>query len=183
MEAPTSPTDVWLSFAGQIDNHLCGRLFQQLAIAVQNRVAHLHLLIQSAGGFVGDGVAIHNVLLNLPIQVTTYNAGAVESIALLPYLAGKIRRVSKNATFMLHKTSCPPLPIGAPAKVLRAKADDSDLHDKNVEETLRGVLKLPDAKWAIHAERDLLISATEAVEYGLAHEVADFKPGFPFIHV
>src|SRR5260370_346199 len=123
-----------------------------------------------------------NLLLNLPIDVTTYNAGSVESIAILPYLAGKRRLVSKNATFILHKTQLQ-MPGRVPGSVLAAAAEAANLYDQNVEEILRGHLKMPDTKWKIHGTRELLISAKEAEKVGIAHEIAGFRPNGHLFHV
>jgi ATP-dependent Clp protease protease subunit len=97
-------SEAWLTFAGFIDNQACNRLFGHIGQIIQAKLSRIHLLIQSGGGIVGDGIAMYNVLSRLPIEVVTYNAGAAESIAVLPYLAGKTRRVSKNATFMIHRS-------------------------------------------------------------------------------
>jgi ATP-dependent Clp protease protease subunit len=147
-----------------------------MAGAVQERITRAHILIQSAGGFVGDAVAMYYYLFKLPIDVITYNAGAVESAAVLPYLAGKIRRVSKAASFMIHKTSCPPLPTGATADELRIRADDSDLHDKAMHHILRLHLNMPETKWGVTTTRNLLVTAEEALTFKIAHEISDFAP-------
>jgi ATP-dependent Clp protease protease subunit len=185
MTGEPAQSEAWITFAGGIDNQACVRLFNQFTLAVQHKFARLHLLIQSAGGVVGDGIALHNLLLRLPIEVVTYNIGAVESIAVLPYLAGKVRRVSKTATFMLHRTA-PLMTERATAERLRARAEDSDIYDNNVEEILKAFLvKMPETKWAIHQTRELLISAQDALEFGMAHEISDFTPapGAPLVSV
>lgn len=174
--------EVWQIFAGEINNAAFSRLAAHLAGAKQANMARIHLLIQSAGGFVGDGIAMYNLLLNLPVDVASYNAGSVESIALLPYLAGKRRLVSQSATFLIHKTHVQ-VPGRATGSVLAAAAEAADLHDQNVEAVLRRHLSMPEAKWKVHGERDLLVSATEAVEYGIAHEIADFKPNGPLFNI
>jgi ATP-dependent Clp protease protease subunit len=185
MSVSPVPKEAWLTFATpQINNEACSRLFGTMAQIVHNGFTRIHLLIQSSGGFVGDGIAMYNLLRNLPVEIVTYNGGAVESIAVLPYLAGKVRRASKTATFMIHRTGCT-LPSRATAEDLKAKVEQFDVLDRNSEEILRLHLTMPDDKWAIHAARDLLISAQEAKEFGIAHEIADFAPiaGAPLVNI
>jgi ATP-dependent Clp protease protease subunit len=147
-----------------------------MAQVTQSKIPRVHLLIQSAGGFVGDGIAMYNFLNRLPVELVTYNGGAVESIAVLPYLAGKVRRASKTAVLTMHKTISGVSTKGEPATQLRAKADNADLHDSNVEQILRLYLKMPDSKWEVHAARDLLIPTEDALNFAMIHEVADFAP-------
>ncbi len=175
MTTAPAQAEVWLTFAcNLLDNQACARLFNRLNEAVKMGFARIHLLIQSSGGVVGDGIAMHNYILRLPVEVVTYNIGGVESVAVLPYLAGKLRRVSKNATFLIHPTTCGM--TRATADQLRAKANDSDIYDANVEEILRAFLKMPESKWAVHATGDLLLSAKDALDFGMAHEISDFTP-------
>jgi ATP-dependent Clp protease protease subunit len=44
-------------------------------------------LVQSTGGFVGDGIAIYNYLRNVPIEIIAYNGGMVSSIAVLVFIS------------------------------------------------------------------------------------------------
>jgi ATP-dependent Clp protease protease subunit len=175
-----------IHFFGWASSHLSTATIKLTACAIAGftSATKANLLIQSAGGAVGDGIAIYNYLRYLPIEIVTYNAGAVESIAVLPYLAGRIRRASRHAVFMLHKTVWPnPAPLGAMELSIRAEA--SRLHDANVEAILRSEISLPDEKWTTHNTSDLVIGAPDAVDYRLVHEIADFRPphGAPLINI
>jgi ATP-dependent protease ClpP protease subunit len=92
--------------------------------------------------------------------------------------------MAKTATFLIHRTTCA-FPARPTADDLRAKADDSDVYDSNVEQILRRHVKMPEEKWTVHRTRDLLISADQAVEFGMAHEISDFipAPGAPLVNV
>jgi ATP-dependent Clp protease protease subunit len=175
MSASPPTKEIWFAFAGAFDNSVSNRFFNNFAGIVKEQYAHAHLLIQSAGGVVGDGIAVYNFLRTLPLHLTTYNVGAVESIAVLPYLAGKHRRATKNSTFLIHKSS-PPMPARATADHLRKKAADSDIYDQNFESILRLHLDIPDDKWEIHRTSDLLISTDDALQFKLVHEIVDFAP-------
>lgn len=172
-ELPT--IEAWITFAGPIDNMAASKIFGGFQLLVQANVTRAHLLIQSAGGVVGDGIAIYNYLRHLPLEIVSYNAGAVESIAVLIYLAGKVRKASKHSIFLIHKTTFPLMaPVGA--MELSVRADAARLNDGNVEAILRSEISLPDEKWATHSVSDLVISADDALGCKLVHEIGDFKP-------
>lgn len=84
----------------------------------------IELHVNSPGGSVFDGVAIHNALVRHPATVTTYVDGLAASIASVIALAGERIVMASNALFMIH------LPSGA----VRGTADDmrqmADVLDK-----------------------------------------------------
>lgn len=62
----------------------------------------LHLLISTTGGSVADGLAAYNLLRSLPISITAYNVGCVNSIGNVMFLAGDKRYAAKACSFMFH---------------------------------------------------------------------------------
>src|SRR5579859_1867486 len=103
-DAPQLPEEVYLTLTGLVDQDMVKRIFNSFAVAVNGGVKTAHMLIQSTGGMVSEGVAIYNYLRGLPINLITYNGGSVASIAVLVYLSGKTRKASATSTFMIHRT-------------------------------------------------------------------------------
>jgi len=169
------PSEVYVTLAGLVDDQMVQRVFANGAIAVNSGVKKMHLLIQSPGGTVGDGIAIYNYLRSLPIEIITYNGGSVMSIAVLVYLAGKVRKVSKAATFMIHRTAFT-FNTPATAEALKIRAEGLLIHDARSEAILRQHIEMPAEKWHIHERGDLTLSADDSVKFGIAHEFADFLP-------
>ena len=167
-------TDAYALFAGMIDQAAVSRIFQLFGLAGQDNIKHIHLLFQSAGGMVEDGVCLHNFFRNTPIPVTVYNTGTCASAAAIAYLGAKQRKVSAYGTFMLHRTHASPQT--ATAERLHAAARSVKLDDIRTEAILRRELKLSEAQWADHGTFDLWLSAEEAVDAGLATEIAEFSP-------
>lgn len=62
----------------------------------------IHLHINSPGGSVFDGVAIHNALKRHPAKVTTFIDGLAASIASIIAIAGDHVVMASNALFMIH---------------------------------------------------------------------------------
>jgi ATP-dependent Clp protease, protease subunit len=172
--APAGPPELYAVFCGNLDQGSVGRIMHGVTTAIANRVPRLHLLFQSSGGLVGDGVCLYNFFKALPLPLTVYNVGSVSSIAALAYLGAEERKVSAHATFMLHRTYASPQ--AAVAERLQAIAKSLILDDQRTETILRQNLKLNEERWAEHRSQDIWFSAEEAVEAGLANSIADFAP-------
>jgi ATP-dependent Clp protease protease subunit len=172
--APPPINEIYALFAGMIDQDAVRRLFNGLTTAITNRIDRMHLLLQSTGGSVSDGVCLYNFFRTLPIELKIYNCGSVSSIAAIAYLGAQSRKVSAHATFMLHRTHISPQM--ATAERLQALANTIGIDDQRTEAILRDRLTLSDDKWAIHRMTELWFNTQEAVECGLADEVAEFAP-------
>jgi ATP-dependent Clp protease protease subunit len=156
-----SPKEVYATLARPIDGPGIHHAFNFYASMQRKGVSIVHLLIQSDGGFVRDGIALHGYLKNLPIQTNTYNLGNVASIAVAVFLAGQVRRAAKNSAFMIHKaTNSFQFPM---------KADF-------IRERAVVLERIPDSDWVKYPTVDLTFGAQEAKEFGLIHEIADFTP-------
>jgi len=176
--------EVFFTFAGLIDQQATQRVFNNFAVAVNGKAKRIHLLIQSAGGMVGDGIAIYNYLRNLPVELITYNSGSVLSIGVIMYLSGKIRKATRNATFLIHKTTCTPqAPVTADA--IKHRTRSIELDDKNIDSILHDHIEMPGSNWDLRDKFDLTISAEEAIAFKLVHEIADFAPppGFQIYNI
>lgn len=161
-------------FVGPIDQQAAQRMANAINIATNNGIEQVHLLFQSAGGLIGDGVCIYNMIKNAPIDITLYNAGSVASIGVIAYLGGRVRKSTANAVFMIHKTSFSP--VGATYDRLQAMADAAMLDDQRVEAILHHHVKLSPERWDVHKVADLWLSADEALQAGLVQEIGEFAP-------
>jgi ATP-dependent Clp protease protease subunit len=167
--------ELYATLAGRIDDALMQRLFDRMSAAVSGGVRSLHLMVQSTGGIICNGIAMYNYLRNLPIELTFYNAGTVQSIAVIVFLAAKRRRASGTATFMIHKATFHP-GMSATSAQLYAATRSLDVDDARIESILKAHIAMPDDKWSLHRMADLFITAQEAAEFGLIDEVHDFAP-------
>jgi len=59
--------------------------------------------IASTGGDVAAAFALYNELNALPVQIDTHNSGAVDSCAIMPFMAGQRRTASANSAFLFHQ--------------------------------------------------------------------------------
>lgn len=173
---PQVPEEIYVTLTGGIDAGIVQRVFNAGAVVTTGKVKRVHLLIHSTGGVISDGIALYNYLRRLPIELTTYCAGCIASAAVLVYLAGKTRKTSNGGIFVLHKAQI--VPASATAEGMRLASDSLLIEDARNESILREHVNLPQEKWEIQARGNLVVTAQEAVQFGLAHAIGDWAPPF-----
>jgi ATP-dependent protease ClpP protease subunit len=169
-----TPKVAYAAFAGTIDQQSLPRIFQSFAGASQGGTTEVHLLFQSAGGIIGDGISLYNFFNTVPLKLHLYNTGSVQSIAVLAYLGATYRHTSAHGTFLIHKSHFP-TQLGANATKLEALAKNLVLEDDRIEAILKEKTHIPEEKWALHALQDVTFSAKEAVEFGIADDIREFE--------
>lgn len=167
------PPIVYATFSGPVDGQTIGRLFGGLSTATQGGVSQLHLLFESPGGNISDGISLYNFFRGLPLDLHVYNTGAVQSIAVVAFLGAAHRHTSAHATFLFHKSTFT-LPNPTTASKYRTNAKALDIEDVRIETILRAHTTLPPKLWRQRATQDLIITASEAIQYGVAHDGAEF---------
>lgn len=172
-EAP-KPKQVHALFAGVIDQIAVQRLSNALSIASQQGVQEVHLLFQTTGGNIADGVCLYNIFQSVPMQIVLYNVGTIASIGVIAYLGADERKTSANATFMIHKTMFSP--VAATVDRLQSAANAAALDDQRIEAILHKHIKLAQEKWDVHKVADLWLSAKEALDAGISDAISDFSP-------
>jgi ATP-dependent Clp protease protease subunit len=175
MRKSTEKSDsvAWFTLSGDVNSDMVHRVFDAVSLMMDERITSAHMLIQSNGGYVSDGICLYNLLSKLPIKFIMYNAGAVASIAVTLYLAGQERYASQTARFMLHKSHATASP-GARPDALKIIVDGLRADDLRTEQILREHVNLDEEHWRVHTYSDLHLTAQEALAVGLIDAVADF---------
>lgn len=168
------PEEIWAAYCGDINASNVAKLINGLTNVSAKGNKKIHILFQSWGGFVGDGVLLYNSLRKFPVEVVLYNAGQVASAATLAYLGAKGRKTTANAVFMIHKASYNADSSGAGR--LKGIANNLSIDDARIEVILREHLGLPDELWTQFLFHDVFLSGEDAVKYGMADEIAEFSP-------
>lgn len=65
----------------------------------------IHIILNSAGGDIYDGMALVDVMLRSETQIHVTVHGKAMSMALLIAVCGSVRTASSNTTFMYHEAS------------------------------------------------------------------------------
>jgi len=171
---PKIPEVVYAIFCGDIAQVTAAKVVSGLTAAMGGKAQHVHLLFQTAGGYVGDGVFLYNLFRGIPVELTLYNVGQISSAGVIAYLGAKNRKTARNATFMLHRSTSNHQ--FATATKLSHAAKTLILDDERTEAIVREHTKFPPELWANLENHDVYISGEEAVKFGLADEIAEFAP-------
>ena len=171
---PAIPEVVYAMFCGDIAQVTAQKVVAALANVMGAKSKHVHLLFQTAGGFVGDGVFLHNLFKSVPIELTLYNCGQVSSAGVIAHLGAKHRKTTKTATFMLHH--CGHTSQFATATKLKHTVKSLILDDQRTEDIIRSHVNFPPEYWTNLEHHDIYVSGEEAVQFGIADEIAEFAP-------
>jgi ATP-dependent Clp protease protease subunit len=155
-----------------IDDHVANLVTAQLLfLAAEDPEKDISLYINSPGGSITAGMAIYDTMQFVQPDVVTYCIGQAASIAALLLTAGtpKKRFALPNARVLIHQ----PWMSG-----LSGQATDIDIHAKEILR-MRTVLNnllakhsgQPLDKIEKDVERDFIMSAEQAKEYGLVDEI------------
>lgn len=174
-EFPQSTNEAFFTLSGDVNSDMVHRVFEAVSSMTARGIETAHVLLQSNGGYVSDGLCLYNFMSNAPVKFVMYNAGAVASIAVILYLGGAQRYASETARFMVHKSHATASP-GARPDALKIIVDGLRADDARTEQILRKHVVFTPEHWAVHEYSDLHLTAREAKAVGLIDDVADFAP-------
>ena len=154
-----------------IDDHVANVVIAQLLfLASQDPEKDIYLYLNSPGGVITAGMAIYDTMHFIAPEVATICVGQAASMAAVLLAAGAKgkRRALPNSRILIHQ------PLGG----FRGQATDIEIQATEIlrwRDTLNNVLSRhtgqSTARIAQDTERDNIMSATQAVEYGLIDEV------------
>jgi ATP-dependent Clp protease protease subunit len=155
-----------------IDDHVANLVTAQLLfLAAEDPDKDISVYINSPGGSITDGMAIYDTMQFVKPQVVTYCVGQAASIAAVLLAAGAPRKrfALPNARILIHQ----PWMSG-----LAGQATDIDIHAREIVR-MRAVLNALLAKHTGQlvekiekdVERDFIMSADQACEYGIVDEI------------
>ena len=157
---------------GEITHAVARATCTRLIALAEESEAPISLLINSPGGHVESGDAIHDIIRFVRAPVTTVGTGWVASAGTHVFLAApKERRVClPNTRFMIHQpgggAGGPATDIAIQAKeILRTRERIAKVISRQTGQTLQKVLT--------DMERDFWMSAEEAIQYGLVSKVIE----------
>ena len=156
----------------QVEDSLASLIIaQMLFLEAENPEKDISLYINSPGGSVSAGMAIYDTMQYIKPDVATYCVGQAASMAAVLFASGAKgkRTLLPNSRILIHQ----PLISG-----LQGQQSDIEIHAKDMlamRDRLDEILAYHTgkSKEEIHrdTERDRILAAKEAVEYGLADRV------------
>ncbi len=131
--------------------------------------ARINVRINSPGGSVFDGNAIHNALVNHPAEVHVHVDGMALSAASIVAMAGDTITMAENSMMMIHD----------PWAVVQGSAEDLDAMSEVLGKIKKGLVDSYHHKTALGKRKiaammtaETWMTAGEAVELGFADETA-----------
>lgn len=168
---PTNP--VYATLAGPITPETIRMIVAGVTGATQRGYTVAHVMLQSHGGAIGDGVMLYNLFRAFPIELHLYNGGMIASIAVTAFLGAKHRHVSRHGRFMIHKVHGS-AQAGTTGTKMAELAKGALAEDRRIEAIIRENTNIPKKMWAAHKNHDVFFTPEEAVAYGLATDVREF---------
>ena len=145
---------------------------QLLVLAREDPAKPIRFYINSPGGAVYAGMAIYDTMQAISCPVSTVAVGFTASFGTVLLTAGEpgMRYALPNATIHMHQ------PLGG----AQGQASDIQIQAQEIlrlRTSLNGILskhtKQPLDKIVTDTDRDIYMSATEAMEYGLVDQILD----------
>jgi len=161
---------------GQVEDHMASLITAQLLfLESENPKKDIFLYINSPGGVVTAGMAIHDTMQYIRPRVGTVCIGQAASMGSFLLAAGEpgMRIALSNARIMVHQPSggargmASDIEIQA-KEILRIRHRLNSLYEKYTGKTLKDIEKAMD--------RDTFLEADEAKAFGIVDEVFEKRP-------
>ena len=157
-----------------IDDEVSSLIIAQLLfLEAENPERDIHLYINSPGGSVTAGLAIYDTMQYIKPDVSTFCVGQAASMAAVLLAAGRAgkRTCLPNSRVLIHQ----PWSHG-----LQGQATDIEIHAREllklrdrIDEVLAFHTGKPKNQIHDDTDRDKILSAQEAVEYGLVDVIME----------
>jgi ATP-dependent protease ClpP protease subunit len=161
-----------IRFLAVVNPQTVNALLNEVDQLRRSGVDNITILISSPGGEVVSGISAYNYLKSLPIKLTTYNFGEVDSIAVALYCAGQYRFSVPNGAFLVHGIAA-----NFPQTPLDLEVVEEEVHSMESQtNTLAGVISACTGQnrdvVASAIKRKTVLSAQAAKEWGLVQKIA-----------
>ena len=153
-----------------IDQEVAERVISQLLVLDADSNERIKVIINSPGGHVDSGYAIHDIMRFIESPILCIGAGYVASIA-VPILFGadhEKRFSLPNTRFLLHQPSGG---AGGPAADIRIEAQEILKIRTKVNELIARETGQDAKKVRKDSDRNFWMSAEEAVDYGIIRKI------------
>src|SRR6478672_2218986 len=161
---------------GEVEDHMASVIVAQLLfLESENPSKDISMYINSPGGVVTAGMAIHDTMQYIRPRVSTVCIGQAASMGSFLLAAGEpgMRIALPNARIMVHQPSggargmASDIQIQA-REILRIRQRMNDLYAKYTGKTLEEIERAMD--------RDTFLEAEEAREFGIVDKVFETRP-------
>jgi ATP-dependent Clp protease, protease subunit len=182
---PAVPVPFYVSFNSEVNQITGPALIATVGQQVSQGFNELHLLLSTPGGHVAQGIAIYNMLRALPISITTYNVGSVNSIGNVIFLAGTKRYASQTSSFMFHGVGFDVQAARFEEKMLKERLQGIQNDQQLIGDIIVRHTKISSDEVDKLFLEAAFVSTTEAKRRGIIHDILDVQipPGAPFLQL
>ena len=174
----TAPDETqYISFSAQVNPKTTMSLLALCAKLANEGAKRIYLILSTPGGQVMSGITAYNVLRSMPFHLTTHNAGAVDSIGNVIFLAGEERYACRNSSFKFHGVGFDIVNqvIRFDRKTLIERLDSVEADERKIGSIISERTKLSDGEVS-----ELFLQAQTrdpdfACSKGIIHEVRDVE--------
>ena len=160
---------------GQVEDQMASLIVAQLLYLESENSRDISMYINSPGGVVTAGMAIHDTMQYIKPRVSTVCVGQAASMGSFLLAAGEpgMRIALPNSRIMVHQPSggargmASDIEIQA-KEILRIRQRMNDLYAKYTGQTLTDIEKAMD--------RDTFLEADEALKFGIVDKVFETRP-------
>ena len=160
---------------GEVEDHMASLIVAQLLFLESENSQDISMYINSPGGVVTAGMAIHDTMQYIKPKVRTVCVGQAASMGSFLLAAGEpgMRVALPNARIMVHQPSGGARGMAADIEIqareiLRIRKRMNDLYAKYTGKTLTDIEKAMD--------RDTFLEAEEALKFGIVDKVFAHRP-------
>jgi ATP-dependent protease ClpP protease subunit len=164
--------EIWFTFTGDIKKEAVQEAIQWINGELYSKpVKRLKFLIASSGGDIDSGVNLHMYLKALPVDVETIGFGKVDAAAIPIFLGGTKRFAVQGCQFFFHEGR---YTIGDQTAPIHVHEEAVSIFKRNLHETIYIIARETGNDTEVVANmlrRSKIMTAQEALEFGLCHEI------------
>lgn len=151
---------------------LCGEINDESVLNVAKALVakKKNLIINSSGGEVTPGFALYDLIQMHNPNMRTIGVGQVQSIAVLPFLAGKRRICTENCRFMFHHGTFQQTQAEGQMEMQGIMKELLE-QDKRYQELIVKHTKLKHSEVKRLIKYGFYFDAQEALRLGFVHEI------------
>lgn len=186
-QQPESPKRAIINFIVPIDSNTTNLLLGIVNNQVRAGIKDITIVISSPGGDTASAFAAYNILRNVPADITTFNAGNVDSAAMLLFCAGKHRySFPAPARFLIHSNALT-LGVNVPLdyNFLQAQMQQLESLNSEIVQVIAANSNRKKSDIADMMKGQTIVSPDEAVKWHLVDDIRTnfMTPGAVFVTV
>ncbi len=181
------PERAIINFIVPIDSNTVNMLLAVVNNQIRLGVKKITIVISSPGGDTASAFAAYNILKNVPAEITTFNAGNIDSAAMLIFCAGQHRYSFPNpARFLIHGNALT-LGTGVPMDYNFLDSQLQQIRSLNqmVVQVLAANTKKKQSEIEDAVRSQIILSPEDAKKWGLIQDIKDtyMEAGAVFVTV